>query len=190
MDKIVAKVFRVLLLGLLTATPVLGRPAQVILLRHAEKPWDDADIHLSDRGEKRARALAGFLTNNPSLTNRGLPTLLFATRPTPKGHGLRPSETLEPLARQLHLPIHTPFPAVDYAALARRVLSSPEFDNQTVVICWVHEYLPELAAALGVKSPPSWKGSEFDRVWLITWKGDKAKLKDLPQRLLPGDSKH
>ena len=40
----------VLLLFLIAAETVLARPAQVILLRHAEKPPDESNVHLSERG--------------------------------------------------------------------------------------------------------------------------------------------
>jgi hypothetical protein len=179
------------LLALLLASTAGARPAQVILLRHAEKPANEADVHLSERGRERAQALVGFLTTNPAVTNRGVPSMLFAPQVIHRGHSRRPSETLEPLAKQLRLSIRTPFLAADYARLAQQVLTSPECDGKTVVICWVHEYLPELAGALGVKpTPPRWKDYVFDRVWIIHGREDKRKLKDVPQRLLPGDSNH
>ena len=59
-----------------------------------------------------------------------------------------------------------------------------------MVVCWDHEHLSELAATLGVRpEPPKWKGSVFDRVWVLTPKNGAMKMEDLPQRLLPGDSK-
>ena len=179
-----------MLLGLLVAVSASGRPSQVILLRHAEKPDDESNTHLSERGKERAQALVSFITNNAALTNHGSPPVLFATRAMRLSHSRRPIETLEPLAQQLKVPVQTMFPASEYRALARYVLASPDCDGKTVVICWVHDYLPELAQALGVrKSSLKWKSTVFDRVWTITWEGDKAALKDLPQRLLPGDKK-
>ena len=167
----------------------LARPAQVILLRHGEKPADDEDMHLTDRGRQRAAALVDWFALNPKLTNNGVPVVLYATRITRHDHGIRASETLEPLARRLKLPIQTPYFAAEYRALAERVLTAPEYDGKTVVICWVHEFLPALALALGLKhEPPPWKGHVYDRAWVIRWPKDKAKLIDLPQHLLPGDS--
>lgn len=180
-----------LLLALVLASTASARPAQLILLRHAEKPANEADINLSERGRERAQGLVGFFTTNPAVTNRGLPAVLFAPLVTHRGHSRRPSETLEPLAKQLRLPVQTPYLAADYGRLAQHVLTNAEYDGKTVVICWVHEYLPELAATLGVNPmPPRWKDHVFDRVWIIHGRGEKAKLKDLPQRLFPGDTKH
>jgi hypothetical protein len=166
-----------------------ARPARVILLRHAEEPADPANVHLSARGLERARALAGYLTSPTVLGTNGPPVALFAPMISPHGHATRPSETLQPLAKRLKLPVTTPYPARDYAALARRILQDNSLDGQTVVICWVHDYLPELAEALGVRPPPRrWKGSVFDRTWIVTWRPRGASLVSLPQDLLPGDS--
>ena len=73
--------------------------------------------------------------------------------------------------------------------MAKKVLNDPAYDGKTVVICWVHDYLPQLAEALGVKPKPApWKNNVFDRVWVITYCGKEGVLSDLPQKLLPGDA--
>jgi hypothetical protein len=166
-----------------------ARPAEIIIIRHAEKPVDDFDMHLSPQGEQRAQALVDFLTTTPLLVTNGLPVALFASRATPRGHGQRTWETVEPLSKRLKLPIRTPYPAADYEKLAKLILEDPKFDGKTVLICWVHEFLPELAEALGVKKHPwRWKSNTYDRVWVITFHGRKTILSDLPQHLLPGDT--
>ena len=168
-----------------------ARPAEIILLRHAEKPPEDSNTRLSTQGKERAHALVQFLTTTPALAQHGMPVALFATQTTPRGHSYRTRETLEPLAQNLKLPIRTPYPAKDVAALAKRILREPAYDGKTVVICWVHDYLPELAEALGVKpKPAAWKHKVFDRVWVITYPDKEASLKNLPQKLLPGDARN
>ncbi len=85
--------------------------------------------------------------------------------------------------------IRAPYPAEEYEALAQEILNQPAYDGKTVVVCWVHTQLPELAKALGIKHKPNqWKDSVYDRIWLITYKGKKVSLSNLPQHLLPGDS--
>src|SRR6266567_4055872 len=76
---------------------VLAQPAEIILLRHAEKPPDESNVHLSTTGKERARALVQFFTNIPALTANGPPVALFAARPLSRSHSRRPAETLEPL---------------------------------------------------------------------------------------------
>jgi hypothetical protein len=178
-----------LLLFLIAAETVLARPARIILLRHAEKPPDKSNVHLSERGELRARALVAHLTTNPAFVTNCLPAALFAPEVKRRGHSRRPYETLEPLAQHLKLSVQTPYGPSDYAALAEHVLSDPRLDGKTVIVCWIHDYLPALAKALGVKPEPArWKGSVYDRVWVITYADHRAVLANLPQHLLPGDS--
>ena len=167
----------------------MARPARVILLRHAGKPADESDAHLSERGTRRARALAAFLATGPVLGTNGQPAALFAPKVTRRGRTFRPYETLKPLADHLNLPVQTPYGPSDYAALAKRILSDSAFDGKTVIVCWIHDYLPALAKALGVKPKPArWEGSVYDRVWIVTYNDRNAVLADLPQHLLPGDS--
>jgi hypothetical protein len=179
-----------LLLFLIAAETVLARPARVILLRHAEKPPDEFTIHLSERGESRARALVALLATKLVLGTNEPPVALFAPKFTRRGHSLRPYETLTPVAEHLKLPIQTPYGSSDYAAFAKHVLSDPGLDGKTVVVCWIHNYIPALAKAFGVKLEPArWKGSVYDRVWVVTYDDHHAVLADLPQNVLPGDSK-
>ena len=72
-----------------------AKPARVILIHHSEKTEDEKDIHLSERGAKRAEALVGFFAAKFGIdTNH--PPILFATRRTRPTLSLRPRETLQP----------------------------------------------------------------------------------------------
>jgi hypothetical protein len=177
------------MLALAGSQPAFCTPAEVILLRHGEKPATHRDRDLSERGQQRARALASFLTANPVLLTNGLPVALFAPLPSARGHGRRPLETLTPLADRLGLSVQTPVKASEHAELARRILADPALDGKTVVICWVHHDLRALARELGVHPAPArWKASVYDRVWVITYHANRATLSSVPEHLLPGDS--
>jgi len=176
-----------LALACLTAS---AQPQRILLLRHAEKPSDDNKATLSLRGQQRAKAVVSFLTQTPGLIDKDAQVVLFATHFGKKVRDNHTHETLAPLARQLHLKIQSPYENTSYAALARHVLKSPECKGKVVVVCWDHEHLSELAAALGVRpEAPKWKGSVFDRVWVLTPKNGAMQMEDLPQKLLHGDSK-
>src|SRR4051794_13890059 len=108
---------------LLAAQGLTAQPAQIILIRHGEKPEDPEEVHLSKAGEKRAKELVPFLTTNPEMTKHGLPVALYATRTTKHGHGQRTQETIAPLARQLGLPVETAYLSEEYAQLAKSILS-------------------------------------------------------------------
>src|SRR6266853_3476018 len=97
----VMKIKRLILPVLLAAQGVMAQPAQIILIRHGEKPEDPEAVHLSKAGEKRARELVPFLTTDPEMTKHGLPVALYATKTTKHGHGQRTQETITPLSKHL-----------------------------------------------------------------------------------------
>ena len=153
------------------------RPAQIILIRHAEKPVDPEDPHLSPAGVKRAERLVSFITTDPTMTRFGLPVAVFATQATKHDNGQRTQETVAPLAQALNLPVQTPYLGKDFALLAKQILANPAYAGKTVLICWNHEEIPRLAAALGVTpEPPKWKGSVFDLVYVISYHDGTAAL--------------
>ncbi len=174
--KVVIALLSVFRMPVPTQSPV-PRPAQIILIRHADKPADPDDPHLSRAGVKRAKRLVPFITTDPAMTGFGLPVAVFATQATKHDNGQRTQETVAPLARALKLPVQTPYLGKDYPALAKLILGTPAYAGKTVLICWNHEEIPQLAAALGVTpEPPKWKGSVFDQVYVISYHDGKAAL--------------
>jgi hypothetical protein len=169
-----------LLLAGLASAPLksqAARPAQIILLRHAEKPADPDDSHLSPAGVKRAEQLVRFIMKDPAMTRFGLPVAVFASQTTKHDNGQRSQETVAPLARALKLTVQTPFRSNGYAALARQILANPAYAGKTVLICWTHEEIPKLAEALGVKPrPKKWKDSVFDKVYVISYQSGNVGL--------------
>jgi len=182
------------LLVLLAAQLAWAHPAQIIIFRHAEKPDDTNNPHLSPDGVQRANLLPTLFeqgTPLPELISNGPPAVIFAARPVKGSSSLRCIETARPLARALHRRLAIGFSAFQHATLARRLLISRAYRGKTVVICWPHDFIPMLAQELGVQNPPSWDGGTYDRIWVITYDdAGNAMLDDLPQHLLPGDSKH
>lgn len=165
-----------------------GQPAQILLLRHAEKPEDEAALHLSPRGQQRALALAEFLGKPNALTSNAPIAALYATRLTKRSHGQRTGETLAPLAKQLGLPVQTPYEAELYSLLARDILDNRAYQGKTVIVCWTHHEIDNLTADLGVRpKPPKWKDDVFDRYWVVRFDNGAVTLKVLSQGLLPGD---
>jgi len=171
------------------AQSAMGQPAQVILLRHAEKSDDPADVHLTARGRERAQALVALLGRGSKLTRDAPVAALYATRITKHDHSYRTGETLAPSGQDLSLPVDTRYETDEYRRLAVAVMSQPAYHGKTVIICWTHHNMAQFAAALGVSPPPpAWKNKVFDRLWVITWAGAQAEWRELPQRLLPGDT--
>lgn len=162
-------------------------PAQVIIIRHGEKPQSGSD--LSPRGYERAQALVGFFQNNPAVTQYGAPAAIYAEKPKPDGSQVRPLETVQPLAESLGLQVNTGYKKADASGLAQAILSDPAYRGKMVLISWEHHMIPAIAQAFGMSQTPDWANDVFDRAWILNFDGGKpVSLQNVPQRLLPGDS--
>jgi hypothetical protein len=115
------------------------------------------------------------------------PEVLFATHVSK--HSNRPVETITPLSEALKLPISSEVDDKEFATLAKDLLSG-KYAGKVVLLAWHHGSLPAFARALGATPPyDPWPETQFDRVWRIDYRDGKAMLTDLPQALMPGDSK-
>jgi hypothetical protein len=93
-----------------------------------------------------------------------------------------------PLAKAMKLKVDTRFANREYRKLARHLLGDPKLSGKTVLVAWHHGTMRELAQALGVSGAPMFKEALFNRVWEVTFDKDgNAKLRDLPQALMPDD---
>ena len=167
----------------------LVRPQSILVIRHAEKPADVSDIHLSPEGKKRAEAILELFQKTAARPDPfPTPDFIFATKASK--HSNRPVETVTPLAKALKLEVNAGYANDDYPKLAEELYTNPKYEGKTVLVCWHHGNLPELAVALGAAGvPDKWKDAVFDRVWVVTF-DEKAKARPLtkrPQGLTPGD---
>jgi hypothetical protein len=178
------------------------QPRYVLIIRHAEKPEDANDIHLTSRGAGRAAALPSLFLIPPAFPTKPArfptPDFLFATKKSHKSD--RPAETVRPLAKALgDMHIHDQHADDDFQAVVDHVFGDAKYVGKTVLICWHHGKIPKLARAvseqaknkgdLRARVPKRWDDKVFDRVWQFTFDGQGgAKFADRPQRLLYGDS--
>lgn len=172
---------------LCVVAPLAGKPAQIILIRHGEKP---AEGHgLSQRGKERAAALAPFFQGNEHVTRFGTPVAIYA-QPVGGGHkSLRPVQTVQPLADALKLKVIEKFVHAEYAKMIDEIMTNAAYDGKMVLICWEHHALVEMAKVLGVADPPKWHGDSYDRCWIFTYPKDGGvQFRNRPQRLLYGDA--
>lgn len=172
---------------------LMARPKAVVLLRHGEEPKDESINHLSEVGYLRAKLLPQLFKTNPELKALGLPVALFAAGAKNKDSSIRSIETLIPLSLDLEIPINDSFKRDDFRALSDEINNNPAYNEKVVVVAWQHKILTEIAEKIGIKNPPTYPSGHYDRIWIVTYsggkKGIKGKLQDLPQKLLPGDSK-
>ena len=189
MNKIIIAAFFVFTLPL----TLMARPKAVILFRHAEEPLDYTANNLSKIGYERAKLLPELFKTNAVLKALGIPSVLFAAGVKNKDSSIRSIETLEPLAAALNISINESFQRDDFRALSEDINNNRAYDGQVVVVAWQHKILREIAEKVGLKKAPMYPSGRFDRIWVITYKGgkngNKGILQDLPQQLLPGDSK-
>lgn len=150
-------------------------PAEVLIIRSGEEP-KGSDIHLSDAGKARAKALAHWIP-----ATYGKPDMLFASRPTRQSR--RAVETLESLADALKLKIQDPFTGDEYAKLADRLLKAPEFAGKRILICWTRGSIGRLATALGASDPPAWPETQYDHIWRLRFDAGRVTLEDTAQTL-------
>lgn len=147
-------------------------PAQVLIIRHAEK--SDTTPDLSPEGYARAQALVGYFQNNATVTKYGTPVAIYAMAATNQDTGLRPFETVKPLADALGMTVLSSYKKDDVWDLAAEVMSKSEYIGKMVLICWEHKMITPLASALGVSNPGKYSGDEFGQVWEIDFSNDQV----------------
>lgn len=151
-------------------------PSRVMLIRHAEKPADDNDPHLSAAGRQRSYALVDMFGPGGRLAGA---QFLFAADKSK--HSNRSVETLQPLALATHQDINHDYEDDEYKALAKRLKDGKKYRDATVLICWHHGTIPALARALGVRSEylpwKTWPDDVFDQVWVLDFAWGSATIR-------------
>jgi broad specificity phosphatase PhoE len=173
-------------------------PKLIMIIRHAEKTGSKDDIHLSDAGKERAKLLPLLFEKAQKRPEPlPIPDFIFAARDSKNSQ--RPRATVEHLASKFKLPVnddfHSTVPAKDpkakgAAELRDELFKEPKYAGKTILICWRHGVLPELARKLkATNAPTKWGDDVYDRVWKITYDtAGKAQFVDAPQQLMPGDA--
>jgi hypothetical protein len=162
-------------------------PAQIIFLRHAEKPAVGSE--LSPTGQQRARALVTLFTQDARTLEHGPAVAIYAMAPA-KAHGsVRALQTMEPTARALHLTLESRFTREEIAPLVRAISTAPGLEGKTVIVCWEHNVIPEMLKAFGwTQGPKKWHEDVYDRLWVLDFsEGKPVRFRDLPQKVLPED---
>jgi hypothetical protein len=180
-----------LLAVLICANYSLAEPAEVVIIRHAEKPDEGNELSLA--GRERAAALLPYFLGTPAVLEFGRPVAIYAQSQKHATSSLRPIQTVQPLADSLHLKINDTFERDDYKKMVAEIKHERKYDGHTVLICWEHKVIPEIAKEFDADdAPQKWRGNAFDRTWVLTAtkNGHRYKFNDLPQKLMFGDSKN
>lgn len=135
-----------------------GGPSRILLMRHAEKTGDPDDIYLSDEGVERAQRLATFIPET-----FGKPDFIFAAARSKRS--IRSIETVKPLAAAIGLQVRHDIEDKDFEELISEIFSNPDYRAKTIVICWHHKKLPDIASLLGASAgsyPDPWPQDVFN----------------------------
>ncbi len=98
---------------------------------------------------------------------------------------------MQPLSSALGLQIQTPFTRDEVTDLVQMLSHDDRYDGQVVLVAWQHETLADIAHQFGAANAPIAWGKNFDRYWVLEFKGVKVKsFKNLPQQLLANDSEY
>ena len=175
------------------AITVQAMPAQVMIIRHAEKFEDRQKIHLNPRGHTRAKALAQFFQSDPRVLEYGLPASIIAQRPSQHKRSVRCEETVEPLAQAVGQKVINNFAYGEVTELVEWLRASRNWDSGSVLLCAAHMDIVPIAKAMGVPHVRQvvWPHETYDRVWIIDFSptdGKVTSFRDIPQCLLFGDS--
>ena len=171
----------------LLASGCWAAPAQVLMIRHAEKP--DSGDHLSPQGYQRAQAYVHYFESAPAVTRYGTPVAIYAMGQASANTSLRAIETVTPLANALGLTLHEAYTKKEVEGLVNEIMSTPAYDGKMVLICWEHKVLSEIAGQFGVSPvPDSYPGSDFNWVWEIDFAGGQvSNFKEFRADILPSD---
>jgi hypothetical protein len=153
-------------------------PARLLLMRHAEKPDDPDNMHLSGEGRERAERLATYIPQT-----FGKPDFLIAAMQSK--HSNRSYETLVPLSKATGLPIDPSFKDTQALDLAGALLSDGAYAGKYGVICWHHGALPGLLAALGAPDgsyPGNWNPDVFNLIFEMTFRdGAEPRVRQIEE---------
>src|SRR5690349_19512072 len=157
-----------------------GSRQVLMIIRHAEKPVPSGPaigISASGRPDKRSLTVDGWqragalvelfapLRGRPPA---GLwrPSAVYAAAAR-NGRSRRSIETVQPLARQLGLPVDDRYAPGEEARLAAELVDRPG----VTLVSWHHKSLRRIVDALGEITPAKpgrWPGDRYDLVWVFT----------------------
>ena len=151
-----------------TPKPQGPQNATILIIRHGEAPPKPPTLKpeppagtfnpdLMPAGRARANAYAAYFEDWFTLDDKSPPVQinrLFAADESSMSR--RPILTLEPLSHELNLYIDHRFEDKHYAELAAELQTNPDYTGDTILICWHHGQLIDLANALGMQAKPPW----------------------------------
>ena len=134
---------------------------KIVLIRHGEK--SESGDNLSCTGLNRSLQLPAVLIKKFGMFNTVfVPTLKAGNSTT---HS-RMFQTITPYLVKENLSVSSKFDEADVNGLAAAIRKQ----TGTVLVVWEHKNLRKIAKALGLQDVQKWDDSDFDSIWIITYK--------------------
>lgn len=151
-------------------------PAQVVIIRHADKWPDSPGKTLNPTCYLRAVKFAEYYIKQ----FKELSDFLFASGAFKNTSSLRPIQTLTPLAGhkeiiKRNIKIDHSFTKGDEEQLASNILNNKQYDKKNIVICWQRGKIGKiLSYLLGSEQKVTWKKTNYDSVYILNFKDKKT----------------
>lgn len=137
--------------------------ANIILIRHAEKPTKGAELSVA--GQERAQAYTVFFQNFALDKNSAPVRFDYVFAAADSDASQRPRLTVTPLAQALGLHVNTTYADKQYKEFAAAVLADPGYNDSNILVCWHHGEILKLASQLGAKASALPKESDWPSKW-------------------------
>ena len=173
-----------------STAPAKAKPAQVILMRHADKDRRRGDYNLSPAGLERAMRLSKIIP-----TCFGSPDRIFTYEfNLDSMKNARSYQSAVPLAVVTGINIDIVQSSMNHSELyGEQVLGNKDYDGKKLVFFWEHRRLPFLAKGLGYDTMSPIGENQFDLLVLLTYPegSQKPRVKVMSQdELFTHDCKH
>ncbi len=182
------------------------RNTVILIIRHAEKPDDKANVNLAPEGFERARRYAKYFKK---YTIEGKPLVLGTIIAAANSDASdRPVETVSPTSKAMPgVPFEHSVANDDFQKVADR-FTKGTYNGKNALICWHRGKIPKLLAALGVKDTyfplearekgkdkgkeePAWPEDVFCWLFQLTYDQDgKLSVETKNVMLMPGDGRY
>ena len=152
---------------------------KLVFIRHAERP-DDGD-NLNCQGINRSYLLPAVLFGKFGIPqNVYVPTLSVGKRTK---HA-RMLETISPFVAKYNVTVNSQFDEADNIRMAQSLLK----EHGTILIVWEHNNIEPIVSALGVNAGlTDWPDSDFDSIWIVTFKKGVPTLTKDKEGLHPSE---
>lgn len=180
----------VLIGALCLVAKLFSAPAQVMIIRHAEKESGGDTRELIPKGWERAGAFTYYFTQTKELLTYGPPAAIFGAKKSAKyDNSLRIVQTATPIADYLKLPINLDYSEKEPEKIAKFILSNPDYEGKNILIVWHKEGIPCLIEGFGYKAPAC--ADRFDLTYVLTFPAEpESEAIRYAQELMYGDSSH